>query len=284
MSTLTRIDHIALLAGVALLAACGNGSIGTIRSGPPPGTLLVTEHGFNFAAKDEREVTNIARRLDRTRPEVVNLRGDVTQTGIEAIPFLIGTEIGRNFLAAPFPRVLTRGAPADSCPASALAVGAPGEARSDVAVRAFEGCFDALRAAGAPEDCGCEVIAFDGVVAVAREGMAYSTGTSARMRSPALGVDALLVAEDIGTATTLLRDLVGPVAILRHTAPREVELEFLAEPGVVFRGPAVPQGFRRGRIAEVMTLTDGAGRQVKLAVGFSALELENMAGMRASKG
>jgi hypothetical protein len=33
-----------------------------------------------------------------------------------------------------------------------------------------------------------------------------------------------------------------------------------------------------------MTLTDDAGRWVELAVGFSARELEDMAGRRASKG
>lgn len=236
-------------------------------------TLAVTRSGITLSANYEREVTNAATLAGRRPKRDILTRQGSTEIRAAELPFLVGSEIGREFLEMEAPRALARGAPAESCPAVTLS--APGAADTPAAVGdALRRCLDALGPRAGEGGCGCEVLAYDDVVAVAQADLAYSTGISARLLAPALGIDALLVADDVGEGVTELRDLVGPVATLRHAGDGSATLTFADRDGT-WRGDTEAKGFRRGRLAEVMTLTDGAGREIRLAIGFSPRELED---------
>ena len=115
------------------------------------------------------------------------------------------------------------------------------------------------------------------MVTIPREDTAYATGTSARMRSAALGIDLLLVAEEASGGGTLLRDLRGPVARLVHGENDSVTLSFISSQRR-FDGFRIPVGFRRGRIAERIYLADADGNRLSLLIGFEPDELAGRAG------
>jgi len=178
--------------------------------------------------------------------------------------------------------VLARGTPEEACPALTTASGADAtlagdeaQKRGDVAAVALSACLKQL-----PPDmpvCGCRVIAVDDMVTVPREQIVYATGTSARLRAPKLGLDLLLVAEDAPDATTVLRDLRGPVAWIDREGDHHVTLR-LKDSGRVFEGRSIPVGFRRGRLAERIYAEDGDGEKLSLLIGFDPDELSQHAG------
>jgi len=210
---------------------------------------------------------SIVARADLAR---ITRRESVRWVGVDALPFLTGTESGRRFLAATAPRAFARGMPRESCPASAMAAGTPETARADVAVQALRGCLARL----GPEHigCGCRIVALDHLVTVPWEDTAHATGASARLRVASLGIDLLLVAEQTAGGRTLLRDLRGPVAQLRHGEGDAVTVEF-ASTGHRFEGRRIAVGFRRGRIAERVYATDAEGNCLSLLIGFEPGEL-----------
>jgi hypothetical protein len=195
--------------------------------------------------------------------------------GVDALPFLTSTEAGKRFLSAAAPRALARGMPPQTCPAAAMASATPGTSRTEVAGQALRRCLTLLT----PErpDCGCRIVALDDLVTVPREDTVYATGTSARMRSPALGIDLLLVAEEVPGGDTILRDLHGPVARLENGENDAVTLRFHAT-GSRFDGHRIVVGFRRGRIAERIYVTDAGGNRLSLLIGFEPGELADRAG------
>ena len=218
----------------------------------------------------------VARRIaENTDPAVLAARESARWVGIDALPFLTSTETGKRFLAAAAPRALARGMPPESCPAAAMAGGTPGTTRAQAAGQALERCLARL----APErpGCGCRIVALDNLVTVPREDTAYATGTSARMRSAALGIDLLLVAEEVAGGAMLLRDLHGPVARLVSGEGDAVTLSFNAT-GRRFEGYRIAVGFRRGRIAERIYVVDADGNRLSLLIGFEPDELADRAG------
>ncbi|MEO0621169.1 MAG: hypothetical protein AAF183_03000 [Pseudomonadota bacterium] len=191
--------------------------------------------------------------------------------------WLTGAVEGRAFLSEPFPRAIARGDPAQSCPATGRATGpeAAGGGREGTVRLALERCLGALENRRA--DCGCRLIAFNDILTVPRDEMAYATGITARLIAPERGIDAVLVAEDEaapdgGSAGTLLRDLRGPVARLTRDGADGATLTLLAD-GSAIKGTRKAFGYRRGRLAERIRL-DGGGL---LLIGLSPAELAAVA-------
>jgi hypothetical protein len=209
--------------------------------------------------------------------DIANLskRDSARWVGIDALPFLTSTEAGKEFLAATAPRALARGVPAASCPVATFAAGPAGTPRDEVAGDALQACLASL--GPAQPECGCQIVALDNLVTVPRDETVYATGTSARMRSAALGIDLLLVAEDTGDGEILLRDLNGPIARLSRGEGDAVTLRFQAT-GQTFDGRRIAVGFRRGRIAERVYATDADGNRLSLLIGFEPDELAGGAG------
>lgn len=217
----------------------------------------------------------IAERIDKSQLD----RGELSHwVGVDALPFLTSSATGRRFLAATAPRALARGDPPEVCPAVAMASGADGagpRTRADVVVEALDACLGQFAPKSA--ECGCRVVALDDMVTVPREEIAYATGTSARLRIAALGLDLLLVAEEGDNGEILLRDLTGPVARITRGSDSSVVLR-LIDGGGTFRGYSIPVGFRRGRLAERIYAEDSGGMRLSLLIGFGPDELAQSAG------
>ena len=240
----------------------------------PAATFIITMPGLSIFANGEQDVTSTARLAERITDARLARRPESERISPAALPFLSGTEQGQEFLARTGHRAIARGAPAEICPAIGLSPPSGADSRSAAVSAAIAQCFSSLRENNADERCGCEILAFDNIVAVRREDLIYSTGISARIRSDALRVDALLVADDVGDGETELRDLTTTVGTVRHFNDGRAELELADHPDVIFKGTSQPVGFRRGRIAEVLRLDDGQGREVLLTIGFPPQEFD----------
>lgn len=202
------------------------------------------------------------------------LGAGATRVTVDALPFLTQTEIGRAFLAAPGARALARGMPAESCPALGLAIEPGGEGNSAVAQQALGICLAAL--GDSHPGCGCRILALGDVLTVPRDEVGFATGVSARIQAPAHGLNGVLVAEDLGDGRVLLRGLGGPEAILVREGGGRASLTFRRD-GAVYRGQALPVGFRRGRLAERIYATGPGGDRLSLLIGFSPEELAESA-------
>ena len=237
--------------------------------------MVVLSHPPIIAAARPEDLSVALRIVENIDPSELSKRESARWTGVDALPFLTSTEAGKRFLSAAAPRALARGMPARACPAAAMASAAPGTPRAEVAGQALLSCLARL----GPErtGCGCRIVALDDLVTVPREDTAYATGTSARMRSAALGIDLLLVAEETPGGGTLLRDLRGPVARLENGENDAVTLLFHAT-GRRFEGYRIAVGFRRGRIAERVYVVDADGNRLSLLIGFEPGELAGRAG------
>jgi len=232
--------------------------------------LLVVPRPPIIAAERPEDMALAARIAERADPKTLSQQPQSGWVTADALPFLAATAAGREFLAAPFPRALARGMPPEICPSAAAAAGPAGASRGEVATRALDACMGDL---GSRRDgCGCRVVALDGILTVPREDTVYATGTSARMRSAALGIDLMLVAEDAPGGRTLLRDLSGEIAVVVRDNNSRVVLRFERD-GREFSGRSILVGYRRGRIAERIYATDSEGHRLSLLIGFAPGEL-----------
>ena len=237
--------------------------------------VMVLSNPPIIAATRPEDLPVALRIAENADPAELSRRESARWVGVDALPFLTSTEAGKRFLSTAAPRALARGMPPESCPAAAVAGGTPDTPRAEVAVQALRVCLGKL----APEraGCGCRIVALDDLVTVPREDTAYATGTSARMRSTALGIDLLLVAEEVAGGGMLLRGLHGPVARLVNGENDAVTLTFQAN-GRRFEGHRIAVGFRRGRIAERIYVVDAEGNRLSLLIGFEPGELAGGAG------
>lgn len=236
-----------------------------IEAGAGSQRLVVASRPRGLTARTAEEAAT-ARAVAERNPAAELSRADsARRVSAEGLAFLVGTPAGRRFLALPFPRALARGDPAAQCPATGVA-GGP---------RAVETALGACLAALADRpDCGCEILAYDDVVAVDRGELAYATGTSARLRVPALGIDGLYVAEAEPDGTLLLRGLGGPFGRVER---RPDGVAVILADGRRFDGTAEAVGFRRGRLAERIRAQDAQGRRLVLLTGFDPDELAERA-------
>lgn len=205
----------------------------------------------------------------RTRWGQLYRRTDARLVSVEALPFLTRTEAGRAFLAAEGERALARGWPAESCPAVVTTAPAETAGLGELVGQALSDCLAEVGAVS--PDCGCQVLAVNDFLTVPREEMKYASGTAARMRVPALGLDEILVADEAEDGT-LIRDLRGPVARVTRGPGSRVEVKLLRGDRA-FEGRSIEVGFRRGRLAERIYATDAAGARMSLLIGFSPEEL-----------
>lgn len=267
-----------------LAAACTGPDAGNQSARAPMGESLHTQRMLvpqrpPVIAAQLPEDLGIAQLAAERIDESLLARGELSRwVSADALPLLTSTDAGRRFLEAAAPRALARGAPQEACPAVAVATGTAGggaRARAEVAVEALAACLAQLDPSAT--GCGCRVVALDDLVTVPHEETAYATGTSARLRIAALGLDLLLVAEEGIGGETLLRDLAGPVARIDRGPDNAVMLR-LADGGRAFRGYSVPVGFRRGRLAERIYAEDATGMRLSLLIGFGPDELAQSAG------
>jgi hypothetical protein len=242
--------------------------------------MLVLSHPPNIAAATRKDLPVAVRLASNADSTKLSKRESARWVGIDALPFLTSTESGKQFLASTFPRALARGMPAQSCPVTAVAAGAPGSPRDTVAGVALQDCLAKIivaQSGWAQSGCGCRIVALDDLVTVPRDEFSYATGTTARMRSASLGIDLLLVAEETVGGETILRDLRGSVAHVARGENNAVTLNFLSS-GRQFDGYRIPVGFRRGRTAERIYVIDADGNRLSLLIGFEPDELAGGAG------
>ncbi|MEM1346179.1 MAG: hypothetical protein AAGI34_16575 [Pseudomonadota bacterium] len=220
-------------------------------------------------------MTAAVRVAERNTAAVLERREGAARVRAEALAWLVGHPEGRRYLSLQAPRALARGAPAARCPAVSVSR-AP--TTGGAVSQALAQCL--ARVATLP-DCGCEVLAYDDILAVPRTEMAYATGTTARLSAPALGLDGLFVAEALGLERVLLRGLGGRLgeAVFDGEGGVQVVLDGASgAPAARFEGRDTLIGWRRGRLARRITARDGEGRTLVLLIGFSPEELAAGAG------
>lgn len=187
-----------------------------------------------------------------------------------ALPWLTGSPLGRDFLGIEGSRVLVRGIPAAFCPTALVESG--NTPVPDLAASALRKCLDRSK-----DKCGCQIVAAGSVLLVPQADMAYATAISARIRAPALGLNGFLVAEEERDGRVLLRDLGGVIGRITRAPGDAVTIELQAG-AQTYSGQSIKVGFRRGRLAERIYASDESGNRLSLLIGFDPDELAELAG------
>ena len=232
--------------------------------------FLVLPRPPEVAAYTPEEIAAARQIMANLSPASLQAREGARIENANALPWLIGSEAGREFLATDQSRILVRGAPREFCPSAMVESG--GESVPDLAARALRSCLEQ-----SPDGCGCEVIAAGSVLLVPQSEMNYATAIAARIRAPSLGIDGFLVAEEAPGDGVLLRDLKGVVGRVERSGDGRVEVR-LGPDLIPFEGRSIQVGYRRGRVAERIYATDADGNRVSLLVGFDPNELAELAG------
>ncbi len=274
--TLTTLRSLLLMAVSLCLSSCDDwgGSGGSARARLDEDrrsqSLVVVPRPPILVARDEAEIADTVNETAAIDDAFYATRFGARRLQADSLAWLSGAPIGRAFLALPAPRVLARGEPAAECPALGLAGG--DETTPDRETAADLALAQCLAALPEGRDCGCRIVAVDGLLTVPLSEMAYATGVATWLRAPALGLDAVLVAEEDPDGTVLLRDLRGPVAKLERLGPGRVALAFVGD-GPRLEGRSEPVGFRRGRIAERLYLEGADGARAVVLIGLSPAEI-----------
>ena len=257
---------------LAALFACApqGGGAGAARQLVDSARFAAAPAPPRLAAASRAEVAEAAAGVAHLTAEAALERRGARLIEVSEIPYLRASAVGAGFLAGATPRALARGEPPASCPAAAAATGAT--SRPEAARAALQGCFDRLEARGASPACGCRIAALDNILLDRRESFAFAPAVSAHLigqtaadRAPTLLVAEALPSED-GAERVLLRDAggeVGRIVLAGETAA----LTLAAAPDRRYVGDRRPFGFRRGRIAERLSLTDQDGRRLDVLIG-----------------
>lgn len=222
-------------------------------------------------AKDAAGVEIARTLISRLTPDALRERQGARRVDANELPWLSGSEAGRDFLSRTGNRVLVRGRPQGFCP-MALAESAPSAPLSMLARSALTRCLEQ-----APDGCGCRVVAINDALLTTLDEVTYATGIAARLRARSLGLDDLLVAEETPDRRILLRDLSGVVGEVAFNGDDGASIT-LRGTDKTFRGTARKVGFRRGRLAQRIYATSEAGDRLSLLIGFGPEELAEYAG------
>lgn len=205
------------------------------------------------------------RSMARLTPEALSEQRGTRLVQIAAVPLLRSTQEGAAFLSAQGHRALAQGEPTASCPA--LSVAPPGAPTAFAATQAsLTLCLDVLARRGAPATCGCRLIALDNALMAPLGRFSFAPAVSALMIKGRKATRLIAEAEVQGdVAITRLRDAAGEIGVLSAASASD-EVAAIID-GVVYIGTRAPFGFRRGRLAERITLTGEDGERLSLLVG-----------------
>lgn len=173
------------------------------------------------------------------------------------LPLIADAPEGQRFRAISGPRALIAGIPAAQCPALVAEGGAD---RQGAIARAVAGCFAALTAAGAPPDCGCQLLAEGDLLLAPADAFAYAKGVPARVISAGRLLPERYVASADGDTLTL------------YAATRPVwrvaagTLQRLDPPGPALAATRRPIGLDRGWIRARIDALDPEGRPVSVLI------------------
>ncbi|QIE57663.1 hypothetical protein G5B40_20740 [Pikeienuella piscinae] len=259
--------------GVIALAACAPSGGGRL-SGPSAGDLMrfaAAPFPPVLAAADVAGVPAAAAGASTASASRVAALPRARMVEISAIPWLRASPEGAAFLSSAFPRALARGAPAENCPAAAFSTqgGAPFSSRTEAAASALDACLDILARRAAPKSCSCRLMAVDDVLLAPQGDFTFAPVVSALMIAP--DGHRRLVAEALhpvdGAELVSLRDLEGEVA---RVALLGDQAELLLADGARFSGRREPFGYRRGRLAERLVLSNASGEEMTVLLGVEA--------------
>ena len=251
-------------------------------------------------AKAQSEVARIAASASRARLKGLARRAGAKPFEGPQIPLLIESALGRAYLASGPGRAIAMGSPAATCPMMGAALS---RASSEEASRAaLSQCLTQRAARGASASCGCRLVAAGDVLLTDAASLAYARAVTARLTRPAetgrAALDAPLIAEErlydvqgdsrlsasaladlaAGARTIWLLAASGPVGLLTLSADGAAELWLVQGPRQApeiketLRGVWRAEGFRRGRLARRVALSDGAGRAAYVFLGYEPRE------------
>ncbi|MFT4792384.1 MAG: hypothetical protein ACJAVR_001767 [Paracoccaceae bacterium] len=230
----------------------------------------------DFVAANAGEIGATIEALNRFAARIP-LRGREIRKAMPAqVALLHGSPDGRAYLSVPDPRAFVIGAPPAICPARVTAAG--GKDQSDATGAALRGCFDALAAAKAPDDCGCRVMAAGAALLAPLPDFAYAPGVSGWVVAPTLDLDLHLAVRE-GTSPEgdrKLTFLTGPGAdiraLLRRDGTATMTVRRRGLPDLALAGIHRPEGLRRGRFADRLRLTDADGHETVALIGYEPVE------------
>ncbi len=265
------LSGIIFLAGCAAPGSRGSSETGSvILNGPRESDLLTMISLPNppeLVAQNDREVAELSRSLVIATLETLKDRRGARALQISAIPFLRAAPAGAAFLQQSGPRALAQGAPSALCPVTVASNAAT--SRVEATANALTGCLRGLAAIGADAGCGCRLMAVDTVLLAPQEAFSFAPVVSAVLID-AKGRSERLVAESVSadpdTELVLLRDAAGERARL-ILVKGGAALVFSAEPDIQFSGTRQPFGYRRGRVAERLRMTNASGDAMTLLIG-----------------
>ncbi|WP_138575958.1 hypothetical protein [Paroceanicella profunda] len=251
----------------SLLASCAAPDPSSAPAVAAPQRFLLAETLPDLIVDDaasQRDAAAIVARVAALGP-----RPRIDALAPEFVPLLFNAPAGRDFLGLAEPKVLVSGSPALQCPALEPGAGATPEAAMADGVQA---CRAALRAAGAPESCGCRLLAADHVLTGSREDYAYARGIPARQTIGGKLSSLRMVAEQQGAHALVLYAGKQPVWEVGEPEAGRATLRALSADGPVTAGTRIEArrrrvGLDRGRYAERIDATLADGRDLTLLIG-----------------
>ena len=253
----------------------------------PPEILVQNQSGLEDAAHnaDTERLARMAARNGSVRYEAAQ------------IPFFFESEIGRAYIESGPGRALARGAPAERCAGFGVALNR--SSPIDAARDALSSCFRAPPAYAAQEEgespCACRLIAAENLLLAEADAFAYPRAVNALLIDPNRDLSASLIAEERppaaqtpekrlaalsqGARSLWLLTPTGPMGALDLSADGRAELQLLKGPADAletvrrYTGSWRAEGYRRGRLAKRLALTDPEGGQLLLLIGYDPDEL-----------
>ncbi|MBX2854293.1 MAG: hypothetical protein KTR21_04865 [Rhodobacteraceae bacterium] len=250
-------------------------------------------------AHDARDLEGAARGAAVDRLARMAARNGATRYESAQIPFFFESEIGRAYLESGPGRALARGAPAERCAGFGVALNRPSPV--EAAREALASCLQTPPAyaeqTSSEAPCACQLIAAENLLLTEAESFAYPRAVNALLIDPARDVTASLIAEERtptketppqrlaalsqGARSLWLLAPTGPMGALDLSADGLAEFRLLKGPAEsletvrLYTGAWRAEGYRRGRLAKRMALTDSEGGQLLLLIGYDPEELRD---------